>query len=200
MRLYSKEKRPIFEIETERLFLRVLPASFDVEVADYLRRNRDFHKPFQQLHDDAYYSAEVQRQYLKYDLRAFRLNEQFGFWIFLKSVPTRVVGRLSFVSVIRGAMQSCFMGYHLDQNCVGFGYMTEAIKAGCQYMFKYQQLHRIQADVMPHNARSNSTILRSGFIRQGLNKDYMAIDGRWEDHQTYALINADYQNDSILNE
>lgn len=200
MRFYSKEKRPFFEIETDRLFLRVLPSTYSEEVADYLRRNREYHKPFQQIHDDSYFSVEVQRQYLRYDLRAFRLTEQFGFWIFVKDAPIRVIGRLSFVSIIRGAMQSCFMGYHLDRDYVGFGYMSEAIRAGCQYMFEEQHLHRIQADVMPRNEKSNNTILRSGFIKQGLNKDYMAINGRWEDHNTYALINPNYYDDSILDE
>lgn len=200
MRFYSREKRPIFEIETDRLYLRVLPSSFAEEVADYLRRNREYHKPFQQIHDDSYFSEEIQKQYLRFDLRAFRFADQFGFWIFIKDSPMRVVGRLSFVSIIRGAMQSCFMGYHLDQDCVGFGYMTEAIRAGCQYMFREQNLHRIQADVMPHNIKSTNTILRSGFIMQGLNTDYMAINGRWEDHNAYALINPDFFDDSILDE
>lgn len=66
--------------------------------------------------------------------------------------------------------------------------MQEALKAGCRYMFEVQKLHRIQADIMPSNLRSQRTAAGCGFRRQGLNEKYMCIDGRWRDHYIYALV------------
>ena len=123
---------------------------------------------------------------------------QCGFWIIKKSEPDRVIGRLAFSGIIRGALQSCLMGYHLDRDEVGKGYMTEAVMSACGYMFSEWKLHRVQADIMPGNERSIHTIERCGFVRQGLFPKYMAINGQWMDHVTYARINEDYFNPEII--
>jgi ribosomal-protein-alanine N-acetyltransferase len=56
-------------------------------------------------------------------------------------------------------------------------------------MFQKQNLHRIQADIMPSNSRSIAVAKRCGFKRQGLNEMYMNINGEWKDHYIYALLN-----------
>lgn len=186
----NKENRHvIFQLETERLFLTILSPAEAPAVADYLARNRDFHQPYHQHHDDIYFTPREQRSYLQSDLSGYYDNRQFGFWLSYKDAPERIIGRLAFTAVIRGALNSCLMGYHLDQEATGMGLMQEAIRRGCQYIFHVQKLHRIQADIMPTNLPSQKTVERSGFRRQGLNEKYMEINGVWQDHYCYALIN-----------
>lgn len=182
-------RKDVFSIETDRLLLRILRPSYAPYVADYLIRNRAFHKPFHQKQDDSYFSAAEQREYLRSDLNRYYDDRQYAFWISYKDESDRIIGRLSFSSVIRGALSSCLVGYHLDKDEVGKGLMSEAIKAGCKYMFEVQKLHRIQADIMPSNLRSQTTAVTCGFRRQGLNERYMNIDGEWRDHYVYARIN-----------
>jgi len=77
----------------------------------------------------------------------------------------------------------------MDKDEIGKGLMQEALKAGCRYIFEEQKLHRIQADIMPSNLRSQSTAVKCGFRLQGMNERYMNIDGEWRDHYIYALVN-----------
>ena len=183
------EKTDIFVVETDRLLLRVVRQDADKEVADYLIRNRSFHKPFHQYQPDIYFTQQEQRMYILSDLKAFRRGDRCAFWISEKKRPQYVIGRLSFSAIVRGALSSCLVGYHLDKMETGKGYMREALDGGCRYMFRNQELHRIQADVMPHNAPSIRCVESCGFKRQGLNEKYMCIDGKWQDHICFAKIN-----------
>jgi len=192
------KRKCVFSLATDRIYLRILSPSAVPEVVDYLVRNREFHKPFHQFHDDSYFTVSVQKMYLKSDMNAYYNGSQVGFWIYLQSDPLRVIGRVSFSGIVRGALQSCLIGYHLDENETGKGYMSEAIVKACNYMFDFHGLHRIQADIMPRNIRSINTIERCGFVRQGLNDKYMAINGKWEDHNSFALINDNFRNSEII--
>ncbi len=194
----SNSIKSVFNIRTDRLILSVLSPSAADKATDYLSRNRAFHEQFHQLHRDAYYTTYIQRQYVRSDMNAFFDKSQCGFWLIKQSEPDRIIGRLAFSGIIRGALQSCLMGYHLDKDEVGKGYMAEAISCACHYMFSTWKLHRIQADIMPRNDRSIRTIERCGFVRSGLSEKYMAINGQWEDHYMYALINDNYFNPEII--
>jgi len=182
-------RQDVFSIQTQRLALRVLRPSEAAIVTDYLIRNRMFHTPYHQKHEDDYFTVPEQKDYLRSDLGKFFDDSQYSFWISYKDDPDRVIGRLSFSSVVRGALSSCLVGYHLDKDEMGKGVMHEALKAGCLFMFEKQHLHRVQADIMPSNARSIAAAESCGFRRQGLNEHYMCIDGQWQDHYTYALLN-----------
>ena len=190
--------KSVFDLRTERLILSVPTPVSAGAVTDYLLKNRSFHQPYQMIHGDEYYTKREQKQYLKSDMDAFFKGTQFGFWLRERSDPSTIIGRLSFTGIVRGALQSCLMGYHIDQDKQGEGLMTEAIFEGCRYMFEIRGIHRIQADIMPDNLRSLHTIKRCGFVCQGLNREYMAIDGQWRDHMIFSRINADYRNPEIL--
>jgi len=50
-------------------------------------------------------------------------------------------------------------------------------------------VHRIHANYMPHNRRSGAVLRRLGFVVDGFARDYLQINGRWEDHVLTSLIN-----------
>ncbi len=182
-------RQEYFYLETERILLRVLYPSEANMVTEYLTRNREFHRPFHQAHDDDYFTSYEQSDYLRGDLSGFRRGTCFPFWISYTCDPSHVIGRVAYTAVIRGALSSCLLGYHLDQNEVGKGVMKEAISSANDFVFMQKKIHRIQADIMPENERSIATIESLGFKRQGLNEKYMCINGVWRDHFIYAKIN-----------
>ena len=53
--------------------------------------------------------------------------------------------------ISRGVFLSCFLGYHMDQDFLRKGYMTEAVAAVVDYAFGPLGLHRVEANVMPRN-------------------------------------------------
>ena len=191
MRVFTplRSRNDIFYLDTDRLLLRVVRPESAAGIANYLLRNRSFHKPFHPFQPDEYFTVEEQRQYILSDIRAFRNDERFPFWISHRDRPEWIIGRLSFSGVVRGALLSCTVGYHMDMEETGMGYMKEALALGCSYVFREQGLHRIQADVMTHNTPSIRTVLSCGFRQQGLNEKYMCIDGKWQDHLCFAKIN-----------
>ncbi|MRS03541.1 N-acetyltransferase, partial [bacterium] len=86
-------------------------------------------------------------------------------------------------------IQSCFIGYTLDQELNGKGYASEAVRGMVDYGFNVLNLHRIEAGVMPSNLPSQRVLEKCGFIREGLARKNVNINGKWEDHYTYGIVN-----------
>jgi ribosomal-protein-alanine N-acetyltransferase len=57
------------------------------------------------------------------------------------------------------------------------------------YAFEVLKLHRIEAGVMPHNIGSIRVLEKAGFHKEGLSKKNVKINGRWEDHLHFAIVN-----------
>lgn len=63
--------------------------------------------------------------------------------------------------IVRGASQSAIIGYFLDKDYNGKGYMTQATKLFVTYAFTKLNLHRIQAEVQPYNVGSIRVLEKS---------------------------------------
>ena len=85
------------------------------------------------------------------------------------------------------------MGYNLAEAQQGKGYMTEAVRVAIKYVFEELNLHRVMANYMPHNQRSGNLLKRLGFVVEGYAKEYLLINGRWEDHIQTSLINYNWK-------
>lgn len=67
--------------------------------------------------------------------------------------------------------------------------MTEALGAAIPYVFATMGLHRIMANYVPENTRSERLLARHGFVREGLAPNYLFINCAWRDHVLTALTN-----------
>jgi ribosomal-protein-alanine N-acetyltransferase len=67
--------------------------------------------------------------------------------------------------------------------------MTEALERAISFAFEDMRLHRIEANIMPKNARSIRVVEKLGFVNEGLSRKYLKIAGSWEDHIHYVLLN-----------
>ncbi len=103
--------------------------------------------------------------------------------------PTmRIVAHCALTHVIYGPLQSCFMGYGVDQAYQGRGIMPRLCQAAITYGFSTLQLNRIMANVMLHNHRSTALLQRLGFVEEGIAQKYLCIQGQWQDHRMIALL------------
>jgi len=100
-----------------------------------------------------------------------------------------VIGSCSLSNVIQGGFKSCFMGYSVAHRYEGQGYMQRIVKHAIEYAFNELQLHRIMANHMPVNERSAGLLKKLGFEKEGYARNYLYINGRWEDHVLTALLN-----------
>lgn len=102
---------------------------------------------------------------------------------------SEVVGVCNLTNIAYGVFQACHLGYSIAEAHQGVGLMTEIVDACVSYAFSDLGLHRVMANHMPANTRSERLLKKLGFEREGLAKSYLKINGRWEDHVLTAKIN-----------
>lgn len=110
-----------------------------------------------------------------------------------ESADSDLIGVCNYSQIFRGPFQACYLGYYIDAACEGRGLMSEALEETIKYMFEKQNIHRIMANYMPSNLRSAKLLKKQGFAVEGLAKDYLFINGRWEDHVLTSLTNTKWR-------
>ncbi len=180
------------EIATDRLLLKVLDGTFAPTVLDYFTRNAEFRRPWSPETDAAFLSLESQHLRLEGDWASIGRGHMLKLWLFdYNDVRlSRVIGFVSLSNIVRGAFLSCHLGYEIDGVVSSRGLMTEALQALITVAFETLRLHRIEANIIPRNARSIRVVEKLGFSYEGLSPKYLKINGVWEDHGHYALLNA----------
>lgn len=98
-----------------------------------------------------------------------------------------IVGYFNVSQIIRGPLQSAFLGYGGVAGWSGAGYMTAALGLVVERAFTELALHRIEANIQPNNAASIALVERCGFIREGFSEKYLKIGGHWRDHARFAI-------------
>ncbi|MEM0995761.1 MAG: GNAT family N-acetyltransferase [Bacteroidota bacterium] len=180
------------ELSTTRLIVRPQNQEMLDELVAYLARNREFHRPWAPLHPEAWYArAEQARRLLKSQVDA-REGRGYRFWYATQAKPNRMIGHASLSSVVRGAFQSCHLGYSQDQTACGQGYMTEALKAILHFAFEEVGLHRVEANVVPQNQASRGVLERLSFVQEGAARRFLKINGGWEDHLRFAILREEF--------
>jgi ribosomal-protein-alanine N-acetyltransferase len=98
-----------------------------------------------------------------------------------------IAGFFNISQIIRGPLQSAFLGYGAVAAYAGSGYMTEGLELVLRRAFTELRLHRLEANIQPGNAPSIALVKRCGFVREGFSERYLKIGGRWRDHERWAI-------------
>ena len=140
-------------------------------------------------YDKEYESIEYHRKMLERSQIESMDGRHYKFGVFLKNDYERIIGSAALSNIVMGNFRSCFLGYRIDKNENSKGYATEAIKKVVDFGFDELTLHRIEANIMPGNKASIRVIEKLGFIYEGESKQYLRINGVWEDHLHYVIFN-----------
>lgn len=167
--------------------IEMLSKSHAPMLLDYCLRNRSFLEPFEPLRDEDYFTLEHQSEVIKQSLLQCQTDQAYTFGLFSKE-QDKLIGRVNLSGVSRGVIQCAYLGYSLDQEYNGKGWMTQAVQWVTRFGFSSLLLHRIQAAVMPNNAASIRVLKKSGYHQEGLARKYLKINGVWEDHLLFAVI------------
>ncbi|EKO3540600.1 ribosomal protein S5-alanine N-acetyltransferase [Vibrio fluvialis] len=169
-------------------------AEFDdaARISNYFTVNRDYLKPWEPKREEAFFSE------LGWQQRLIKLSElhkmSLGFYLLIIDADSdEMLGTISFSNISRFPFYACNVGYSLAEQAQGKQIMTRALKMACDYMFNEQNLHRVMASYMPHNKRSEAVLQRLGFVHEGQAKDYLLIDGQWQDHNLTSLVNPNWK-------
>ena len=181
---------PAATLLTSRLRLVAADERLAAALADFHQRNREHLAPWDPPVEESFFTEAAQAGRLRQNAAAFAAGTACRYLLQPIGDPTRVVGSVHFSDIVRGAFQSCRLGYALDQALEGQALMNEALRCAIGEMFSARvNLHRIEAGFRPENARSAEVLKRLGFRDEGLASDYLFIDGLWRVHRITALIN-----------
>ncbi len=65
--------------------------------------------------------------------------------------------------------------------------MTEGLGLVVRVAFDQLQLHRLEANIQPDNTSSLNLVRRLGFRREGYSTAFQFINGKWRDHERWAI-------------
>lgn len=102
-----------------------------------------------------------------------------------------IYGGISLSRIIHGSSKSALLGYWMGANHAGKGHMKKAVKRILASAFDDLQLNRVEAACLPENLRSIYLLEKLGFTREGHARKFLEINGTWQDHTMFAILNSD---------
>lgn len=184
---------PFPQLSVENLIIRVIKPSDTTRLVHYFNENREYLTPWEPLKPDSFFTAEGwERKYFPL-VELQRLGLSYYFLIFEEG-SKEIVGIMTYNNIIQYPFHAAQLGYSLAQSAQGRGIMRRALKLSNQWLFDNLNLHRIIAAYIPRNKRSASVLKSVGFTIEGEAKDYLLINGQWEDHVLTSLINLKWES------
>ena len=117
-------------------------------------------------------------------------DDAYPFFIF-RARDDVLMGGLTLGQVRRGVAQCATLGYWMGKPHAGKGHMAKAVRAAIGFAFDTLRLHRLEAACLPHNTASMRLLEGVGFTREGYVRAYLRINGVWQDHVLYGLLEND---------
>lgn len=176
---YNNSYKKELEIQGNKISIRVLNSDDASDLLEYYTRNKDFLSKFEPHRDEEFYTVEVQKQSLIENYKEFIKGEGAHFGIYKEE---KMIGRIRIYNIVHGVFKSAFIGYSMDEQYQGNGYMKEAVSLVVTYAYEELGLHRIEATTLVDNEKSQRVLKACGFNELGICKEYLHINGKWRDH------------------
>lgn len=113
-------------------------------------------------------------------------------WGLCERTTDAVVGTCT-LAALSSAHRRAEVGFALAQAVWGRGYLAEALPALLTFAFDTLDLHRVEADVDPRNARSIRGLEGAGFRREGHLRERYHMAGEIQDALLYALLRREWK-------
>lgn len=158
--------------------------------AELRAASRDFLVPWEPTWplDDLTRSAFRRR--LRRYMEDQRADQAYAFLLF-REVDQVLLGGLTLANVRRGVAQAASLGYWMGKPYARQGYMTAALNALLPFAHEALRFHRVEAACIPTNAASIRLLEKTGFRREGHAREYLCINGVWQDHLLFGRLRAD---------
>jgi len=149
--------------------------------------SRDFLMPWEPTWPADDLSRSAFRRRLRRYTEDLRTDQGYAF-IIMRNADNALVGGLTLANIRRGVAQAGSLGYWTGLPFVRHGYMTAAVRAIIPFAFDTLRLHRLEAACIPTNLGSIRLLEKTGFVREGYAREYLCINGAWQDHLLYARL------------
>jgi len=187
---------PPLRLTGRRIFLRA-PERQDWEEWAALRAaSQAFLVPWEPVWgDDALSRAAFRRRLARYALE-WHSDQGYTFLLF-RSEDEALLGGISLTNVRRGVAETASIGYWIGEKYARQGFMSEGLGLALKFAFERLRLHRLEAACLPHNAPSRGVLLKSGFREEGYAREYLCINGKWQDHVLFAMLASEWQKRGV---
>lgn len=174
--------------------LRPLTAADFTAWSEVRRRNRDWltrwepTRPTSQVDPADHRDAFSARCGVRERERANGTGYSFGLF-----VDAAFAGEVNLANVQRGPVQTATIGYWIDEQRAGNGFVAEGVVVLMRYAFDELRLHRLEICIVPRNANSRRIMEKLGIREEGLAVGMLEINGTWEDHLRYGITAEEWQ-------
>src|SRR5262249_39894868 len=114
----------------------------------------------------------------------------YAFFIFRKHDDV-LLGGLTLANIRRGCAQAGSLGYWIGAPYARQGHMRAAVNAIVPFACGTLNLQGIEAGCTPANVASIRLREKTGSRRGGFARQYLCIDGIWQDHLLFARLKDD---------
>lgn len=181
-----------FRLSGERVFVRPPERGDYDEWADLRARSRGFLSPWEPSWPaDALSRGNFRARLARY-AEEWRTDQGYNFFIFRSD--ERLLGGVGLSNLRRGVAETASLGYWVGEQYARQRYMTAALPLVLDFAFDRLRLHRVEAACLPTNIASRTVLLRTGFQQEGYARNYLLIDGKWQDHLLFAILREDWRS------
>ncbi|MGH6784544.1 MAG: GNAT family N-acetyltransferase [Sphingomicrobium sp.] len=160
------------------------------EWAELREASRLFLAPWEPLWPEDDLTRAAYRRRLRRYAEDQRTDQAYPFFLF-RAEDNMLVGGLTLANIRRGVAQAGSLGYWIGAPYARRGYMHAAVRALLPFAFNSLRLHRLEAACIPANTASIRLLEKTGFTREGYAREYLCINGVWQDHLLYACVRHD---------
>jgi ribosomal-protein-alanine N-acetyltransferase len=189
------------ELETPRLTLRLAQPGMESAMARFLDENfAGYLDRWSPPPAPGFFTAAFWGERLASAVAELAADRSARFVLQPRGAPPEgpVLGSCNYTNIVRGAFHACHLGYQIARSHQGQGLMAEALAASNAFVFEALRMHRIMANYRPENSRSARLLDKLGFVREGLARNYLYIDGAWRDHVLTSLTHPAYDDAWII--
>ena len=147
--------------------------------------SRDFLTPWEPTWPSDDLTRSAFRRRIRRYAEDLRSDQGYAFLI-TRNGDDALVGGLTLANIRRGVAQAGSLGYWMGLPFVRKGYMMAAVRTVIPFAFATLRLHRLEAACIPTNLGSIRLLENTGFVREGYAREYLCINGAWQDHLLYA--------------
>lgn len=131
------------------------------------------------------YTLKDAKEWIDKNLKEYKKEKQTMF-NFVIDVDGEVIGSIGVRNIAEHHMAE--IGYWLSESYWGKGIMTEAVKLITKFGFKELRLKRMYAFTYPSNTASQKTLLRNGYVLEGILKKHVYKNKKFLDDYLYANV------------
>jgi [ribosomal protein S5]-alanine N-acetyltransferase len=177
-------------VRGEKVFMRPPQMSDHADWAALRGGSESFLRPWEPEWAADELSRSAFRRRLRYYQRDMREGLGYAFFIF-RVHDSKLVGGITLSNARRGVSQSISVGYWIGVPFARQGLMRSALSAIVPFVFSTLGFHRLEAACLPTNDPSRCLLETSGFKYEGLARQYLRINGMWQDHLLFAIVEDD---------